>query len=152
MNTFFLHRNLKPLAKWLRFFGYFAEVYEAINLNRVCAIAKKEKRVILTKSKKEHKFFEKSILIKSSNYLDQLKEISNLIKYDENRLFSRCSTCNRHLSEISKAKIKNLVPNLIFNNNNNFKICRRCGKVYWKGTHYSQIKEKLEILFKNRLH
>ncbi len=143
---FLLSENLNRLAKWLRLLGYDAVIYKSISLHKKIQLAQKERRIFLTRSKKIAK---NSIqfsrrLIKSDDHLVQLKELENLINYDENMIFTRCIECNKLLNSIEKDKIKNRLDEFTFQNFEKFKICRKCGKIYWEGSHYQNMKNILK--------
>ncbi len=145
---FLLDENLGKLAKWLRILGYDSVVYKSISIEKKVSICIKERRIFLTKSKKiaGRKESFSRILIISENYDRQLQEISNLLISREDLLFSRCTECNFNLQVVKKEKIEKLIPEHVNNNFEEFNICRKCGKIYWKGSHYNAIKSKLKNL------
>jgi len=148
---FLLEENLIKLAKWLRLMGYDADVYRSVNINALIALAVKEHRIILTRSKRIAKLKQRfsRFLIKSDNYINQLSELKDYISINENHLFSRCMNCNVLLHDIEKKKIKDLVPTKVFHAFYNFKICRRCGRIYWQGSHYIEMYNTIHNLFHN---
>ena len=146
---FLLEDNLIKLARWLRLLGYDAAVYRSTSLSSLIALAKKEKRVFLTRSKRIFKLKQKfpRYLIKNTSYKNQLYELKDYIKYDEEHLFSRCMNCNVSLHDIEKKKIKDLIPEAVFETFENYKICRRCGRIFWQGSHYHKMKLTLQKIF-----
>ncbi len=146
---FLLEDNLIRLAKWLRLLGYDAAVHSSTSLSSLISIANKEKRVFLTRSKKIFKLKQKfsRFLIKETLYINQLYELKNYIKIDDEHLFSRCTHCNVYFSDIERSKIKDLIPKAVFEAFEDYKICRRCGKIYWQETHYHIMKLTLEKIF-----
>jgi hypothetical protein len=54
------------------------------------------------------------------------------------------------LVPIEKEQIKNLVPSFVFQTQNSFSYCKKCGKIFWKGSHYKDMKKKLDKIFGNR--
>ncbi len=147
---FLLDENLGKLAKWLRFLGYDAAIYKSISIHNKIRLANRENRVYLTRDKKiaklKQKFSRK--LIKSENHKEQLKELKNYIKYEEEYLFTICPNCNRLLKNANKEKIKKLVPEYIYQTHDEFKVCYMCGRVFWKGSHYHKIRDTLKDLLK----
>ncbi|MCD6176944.1 MAG: Mut7-C RNAse domain-containing protein [Candidatus Cloacimonetes bacterium] len=145
---FLLDENLGKLAKWLRMLGYDAAVYKSISIEKKISLCKKERRVFLTRSKKIVRRKEKfsRILIKTEKYDEQLREIIHLIEFDNEMLSSRCLECNYKLQELQVEKIKDIIPENVKHNFSNFKICRKCGKIFWKGSHYTAMKSKLKNL------
>lgn len=142
---FLLTENLNRLAKWLRMLGYDAAIYKSISFHNMIRLAVKERRIILTRSSKQAKSNLKfsRILIKSDNHLEQIRELKEIISFNEHYIFLRCLLCNKLLSGISREKVKDLVPELIYENHTDFKVCRKCGKIYWQGTHYKAMLAEL---------
>jgi uncharacterized protein with PIN domain len=61
----------------------------------------------------------------------------------------RCAVCNGILDNVlQKNEIKELIPDFIFYNFDHFIKCRNCDKVYWEGSHYKKIKEKISFILK----
>ncbi|MBC8386041.1 MAG: Mut7-C RNAse domain-containing protein [Candidatus Cloacimonetes bacterium] len=149
---FILSENLNRLAKWLRILGYDAVLYKSVHFNTMVRLAIKENRIFLTRSKKivnsSLKF--SRLLIKSDDHSEQLNELSELLEYKEEEIFSRCILCNKELYEIQKEKISHLIPKFVYETYSEFKICRKCGRIFWRGTHYQEMKNRLEKLFKIR--
>ncbi len=147
---FLAAENLARLAKWLRFLGYDTELYRAVGFNNKLRILKKDGRIYLTRCGKEAgsniAFARK--LIRSGNHLEQLREIIDFVAIDQKRIFTRCSICNSGLYDIKKEKIRELIPDYIYENHEEYRICRKCGKIYWKGSHFLEMKKTLEQIFK----
>jgi uncharacterized protein with PIN domain len=58
--------------------------------------------------------------------------------------FSRCPECNGELVDISHEEAAALVPPYVWHTQRHFRRCTRCGRVFWKGTHYPGMHERLE--------
>ena len=146
---FILTENLNRLSKWMRMLGYDSVVSKSISFNNIMRIAAKDRRIILTRDKKHLKLANKQkvVLITSVNHLQQIEELMDILKFDEDLLFTRCLECNKLLYEISKDRIKELVPEYILEHQKLFKICRKCGRIYWRGTHYKKMLTKLCNIF-----
>ncbi len=145
---FLLDENLGKLAKWLRMLGYDSVVYKSISIEKKISLCIKERRIFLTRSKKIAKMNERfsRILIRTEKYDNQLKEILPLLEINNEMFFSRCLECNNRLQAIKAEKIDGLVPENVKHNFTDFKICRKCGKIYWHGSHYDAMKSKLKNL------
>ncbi|MCK5051422.1 MAG: Mut7-C RNAse domain-containing protein [Candidatus Cloacimonetes bacterium] len=145
---FLLDENLGKLAKWLRMLGYDAAVYKSISIEKKISLCNKERRVFLTRSNKISKRKENfsRILIRTEKYDKQLLEMQDLIELEDVILFSRCLNCNSKLRKVQLEKIEGLVPENVRNNFSDFKICKKCGKIYWNGSHYDAMKSKLKNL------
>ena len=46
-----------------------------------------------------------------------------------------CLKCNEPLKELPKEKAFGLVPEYVYETQDHFRACPRCGRIYWKGTH-----------------
>lgn len=145
---FLLDENLGKLAKWLRMLGYDCVVYKSISIEKKISLCSKERRIFLTRSNKIAKRKEdfNRILIRSVKYDKQLQEMLHLIELNNEMLFSRCLACNNKLHEMQSERIGGLVPEYVKHNFTEFKICRKCGKVFWQGSHYDAMMNKLKNL------
>jgi len=128
---------LGKLCRYLRICGIDTQ-YSNEGLKAIL-LAKKEGRIVLTKNtqlkNKEGIFF-----VESENLLTQLKII--IIQFNlTNKLnfFSRCLCCNELLVSVEKEKIKDRIPFYTYKNFNEFAECLKCGRVYWKGSHYEKM-------------
>ena len=146
---FLLAENLGRLAKWLRLLGYDTVVYKSISYHNMVRLALKDRRIILTRSKKDANLngrFSRRLIV-SDKHLDQLEEIKDLLRLNNDKVFTRCLICNRILYDISKNKIQDFIPEFVWERHSKFKICRKCGKIYWQGTHYKDMLNKLKKIF-----
>ncbi len=146
--SFLVESHLGRLAKWLRFLGYDVASYKGATFTNLARLAAKERRVLLTRSEKqarsEWKFARR--LIASDDYRMQLRELADLIEIDPDIAGSRCIHCNRPLYTIAREKVRSLVPEYVYETQADFVICRKCGHVFWRGTHYDKMIEMLYSL------
>ncbi len=143
---FLLDENLNRLARWLRMLGYDAAVYKSVSIHNKVRLAKKERRIYLTRSKKTAKLKEEfsRFLISEVDHQQQLGELRQFLKFNDDFIFTRCIECNKKIEKISKEKIKEIIPPYIYETFIEFTICRKCGKVYWQGSHYASMKRQLK--------
>lgn len=148
---FILTVDTQRLAKWLRLLGYDSKVIKSISLLNLIRIADKENRLIISRSKDvlNHPLPFNKLYIHSNKIDKQLEELKSFLVFDEDAIFTRCPMDNEVLTDISKSKILNRIPVQVKTTFNEFKICKKCGRVYWKGSHYHKIKAKFEDLFLN---
>jgi len=111
--------------------------------NGMLKMALEEGRVILTRSHKlpHHPSI---FIIKSQDWREQLEEVKKAFPLDINP-FTRCSICNTKLVEVSKPAVRGKVPYHVYEAHDEFAYCPGCGRYYWKGTHYENIKKMLGI-------
>ena len=140
---------LGTLAKWLRLFG-FDTFYANSEMEdeELLQVAKKEDSVIITRDKqlivrgKKEKL--PVIEVNTTDLDEQLNLVLKNAAIDQKAILSRCSICNTILDEIEKSEVKGKVPTKIFERNEKFWFCSKCDKVYWMGSHYERILNKIE--------
>ncbi len=137
------------LARWLRLIGYDTLYFNTRRKIDIIRTAEKEKRIVLTKDKKLASSYPEFVFyIEGENTYQQFREVVKKFNLEikEENLFKICSICNTKLQDIEKEKVKNLVPEYVYNNKEKFSICKKCNKIYWEGDHCRYIKERLKTL------
>ena len=139
---------LGKLAKYLRILGFDAAYLENINLFDQYK-QENDPRYFLTRRKKAFPY-ERTIHVRAENVYKQLKEIRELIKpvTDPEKVLTRCVNCNLPLVDARKEMIEHRVPEFVLHTYNTFKICPRCQRVYWAGTHAEHMTELIEEVTK----
>lgn len=136
---------LGSLARWLRIMGYDTVYDKSLDDPGIANLARAESRFILTRDRELAK--EPGALMIEADDLDlQLKAIAEKygLKFHDDLI--RCSACNGDLADLDKAQAKESVPEGAFENNDKFWKCLKCGKVYWKGTHWHGIMDRFRRL------
>jgi uncharacterized protein with PIN domain len=59
------------------------------------------------------------------------------------RPFSRCLHCNAPLRQVSKAEVAGRLPPQVLETQDDFRTCDVCGRVYWKGSHWERMSERM---------
>jgi len=147
---FIVDNNVGKLAKWLRIMGYDAQFFNGSNDSRMVAIALAEERVILTRDTQIMKRRVvtsgrlKAILIQSDEPERQMHQVIDSLHLNcRSKPFTICLECNQPLSEKSKQEVKDLVPPYVFQTQNQYMECPSCHRIYWRGTHWQRMTEKL---------
>jgi len=143
---FVVDHMLGKLAKYLRFMGY--DTYYPtgrMSDDEIMEIARKEGRILLTRDKELAKR-SGGIYIKSENYEEQLKFVINRFHLNTDSLLSRCSICNVPLVKVGKREIKDKVPEYVYEHQDEFYMCPKCGRIYWYGSHTERIERKIREL------
>ncbi len=150
MWKFIVDNNVGKLAKWLRMMGYDTLFFNGSNDSRMIAIALAEGRIVLTKDTQIMKRGVitkgriKAILPQSDEPELQMHQIRDSLSLDcQFKPFSICLECNQPLEEKSKEQVKGLVPSYVFQTQNQYMQCPRCHRIYWRGTHWHKMREKL---------
>ena len=139
--------NLGKLASYLRMLGFDTLFEEFIDDNNLLKIASAEERVLLTRDRKlssrSHPYG--FLLIEDDDPSSQLSHaIAKLdLKIDPEKLFDRCSKCNRICEIVDKNEISEEVFPFILKTQEVIKRCPLCKRYYWKGSHYKSILKNL---------
>ena len=153
---FIADHNVGKLAKLLRMFGYDTLFFTAKDDNEMVRIAFKESRVILTRDTQIMKRRLvcdgdlKALFIAENNSKEQLLQVLRALHLNRFKPFSLCLECNQPLIPRSREEVKSLVPIRVLNNYNHYMECPSCHRIYWQGTHWQAMAEKLED-FKRRV-
>ena len=143
-------RTLGKLAKWLRILG-FDTIFESDAAEKCFFEQLKEDRIVLTRISTTRKQCpEHPLIFITSNYLsEQLKQViaETGIRSEDVRPFSRCIHCNLPIRDIDKIDVYGLVPDYIYETQNEFHNCPRCNRIFWRGSHTKRAMERIEHLF-----
>lgn len=152
---FIVDSNVGKLAKWLRMLGYDAVFFDGEDDAYMIDRALKEGRVILTRDTQVMKRGVitsgrlKAILIDSDQPEPQVRQVIDTLHIDsQSRLFTVCLECNNPLEERSKEEVEQRVPPYVFQTQQQYMECPVCHRIYWRGTHWQAMVQKLERLTK----
>jgi len=142
-------KELGKLARWLRILGFDTFYYNGDTLGTLVIKALSESRIVVTRRRKTIGSLEKTtIVIRSDKIKAQLREVIGELSLviDESKMFSRCTICNKILESIDKNEVKESIPEYVFKTHNEFMKCASCGRIYWQGTHWGNIRGSLGLL------
>jgi uncharacterized protein with PIN domain len=139
---------LGGLARWLRAAGYDASWHEGIADPELVRLAHAEGRTILSS---DGDVFEFSLVrdgVLPSLFVPRGVPIQEQLTYVLHRLDlplrePRCMACGGELAEVAKEDVGDRVPPGSLARHDRFWGCVRCGKVFWHGTHWEKIVERL---------
>jgi uncharacterized protein with PIN domain len=135
---FLADSSLGRLSTWLRILGY-DTVYWRGEADRVfLRIAEREERAVLTRRKdvlaRQHPGI--VLLVESDRVEEQIVEVLGKlgIRPEPDKLFTVCLRCNESLREAAPDEVRPLVPEYVFRTQSEFRVCPKCGRVFWPGT------------------
>jgi len=138
---------LGRLAKWLRLLGYDTRYDNSARDLALLRIAQAESRVLLTRDwALSRQRGVRSIWLASQHLADQVKQVRAEIGPPPEGAFTRCAVCNVRLAPIDKAAVESRVPPYVFQTQDAFFTCARCGRVYWSATHVERMKSLIRML------
>ena len=142
---FLADHMLGSLARWLRMMGYDTRYDKQLDDKDIAKAAREESRFILTRDQELSKE-PGAFLVESDELEAQLKAVGEKFGLKADEAMIRCSACNGDLADLPKEAAKAEVPEGAWTANDKFWKCTKCGKVYWKGTHWRGITERLKKL------
>jgi uncharacterized protein with PIN domain len=147
---FIVDQNVGKLARWLRMMGYDTRLFSGQDDGQMIAIARKETRVILTRDTQIMKRRVvsggqiKAVLLADDAPERQMHQvIATLGLSPRFRPFTICLECNQPLEARSPQQVKDLVPPYVFRTQHQYMACPTCHRVYWQGTHWQAMTERL---------
>jgi uncharacterized protein with PIN domain len=144
---FILDVHLGKLARHLRMLGFDTAYSREWDDDEIIRLSREQGRIILTRdvgilkqSRVSHGYW-----IRHQQPLDQLTEILGALDLSrQSRPFTRCMECNGVIRAVSKNEIRALVAPEIFDRFDSFRQCGECLKIYWQGSHYKRMLERIK--------
>ncbi len=155
---FILDVHLRKLARRMRLLGFDTDYEDQRDDDLLAGISEKENRILLTCDRQllMRRIVTRGIIIRSRDPEEQIIEVIQRLQL-QNFItpFTRCIECNGLITKIAPGspafdKIKNLIPSAVLEWRHEYFRCSSCGRVYWKGTHYERLMERIDRIM-NRL-
>ena len=146
------------LTGWLRMMGFDCRFFNGSDDTDMVRQALADKRVILTRDRgimlrrvvKNGRI--RAILISSEVPETQIVQVMETMDLAEKiEPFTRCLECNEILIEQSKEAIKDQVPPYVFRTQNQYMECPTCRRIYWRGTHWEAMLDRLQRLLGSKV-
>jgi uncharacterized protein with PIN domain len=140
---------LGRLARYMRILGLDVLYISRISDRELISLAKKERRIVLTRDTHllKRREFSRNILkhlfIEKDTVRDQLAQVAREYHLPLRVNLIRCLECNAPLRPVDKEKILPYVPPYVFQAQENFSHCHYCNKYYWAGTHLGLMEKML---------
>ena len=152
MLRFVVDGMLGGLARWLRMLGYVTEYDSKADDNILLRNSQTPDTVLLTRDEELYnRALAKSIhsvLVLGDTEEARLGQLARTlgISLDIDMASTRCPECGGDLHEISKQEASGVVPAKSLELYDRFWRCTntQCGKTYWVGSHWKQIRYTLE--------
>jgi uncharacterized protein with PIN domain len=139
--------HLGSLARNLRLLGFDTTWERDLADDAIVAIAVDEQRIILTRDKAilKNGRVTHAYWLRSTDPVKQLEEIVRAIDLTRDiEPYTRCMECNGELQAADRSTVVHSVPLQVFLIHREFKRCRRCHRVYWKGSHLRRLDRIIE--------
>ena len=147
---FIIDKNVGKLAKWLRMMGYDAVLFDEIDDGRMVKQALSQDRTIITKDSGFMKRRAittgriKATLVKGDDPEKQMQTVIHTLKLDsEFKPFTRCLECNSELLPRERRQVADTVPPRVYEIQDKYMECPACHRIFWRGTHWQAMSDKL---------
>ena len=125
--------------------GFDTQYIRASN-EEMATIAVCQGRIVLTRIRKYARK-KNHILVLSDHVDEQIRQIDRVLGViSRARWFTRCNVCNEPLVYAKPETVKDMVPEYIYANHDEFAQCPECQRVYWRGTHPLRIMETIKTI------
>lgn len=151
---FILDANVGGLAKWLRAMGYDAAFIPDVDDGELLRIAIAQDRCVVTR---DRRILERRVVVKgpvkavlatSDDPMSQLRQLAKTLDLGLDMDFSRRIECNAALSLVDNRSVVERVPPFVFRTQDRFHECLVCTRLYWRGTHWRNMRRELATLAK----
>jgi len=143
---FLCDHMLGSLAKWLRLLGHDTAYPGPMGDIELGALAQDEGRVLLTRDRELARRVSGAYRVKSDDLEQQLLDVTRRFRLDLEASTTRCSACNVELVSIGKDQVKGRVPDGVYGRQEEFWRCASCGRLYWHGSHWDNVRARLRRL------
>lgn len=138
---------LGSLARWLRIMGYDTIYHKDQDDTEIVTQALEEGRYLLTRDRELALRAGKwGLYIEGDDIVGQLMQASKAFGLSLDESSTRCTLCNGELETLSPEEVGDEVPEGALSDNDEFYRCSNCGKLYWKGSHWIDIRAKLDAV------
>lgn len=149
ITRFVLDVHLGKLARRLRLLGFDSLYRNDYEDEEIVEIAKKERRIILTRDIEmlKHGDVSHGYWLRSTHSQEQIREVVKRFDLKSQfKPFSRCLKCNGFLQKACKDNCRVLVPSRVFQVFDDFFQCDSCKQLFWRGSHYQKMEKWLDEL------
>jgi uncharacterized protein with PIN domain len=114
---------------------------------QLLSIMESENRALLTRDRRllMHAVVQTGYSPRSQNAHEQTIEVVRRFDlFDSIAPFTRCLRCNASLQKVAKVDVIEKLEPLTKIYYEEFRRCMGCGQIYWAGSHFSKLQERLE--------
>ena len=150
--SFVVDGMLGSLARWLRILGYDTDYANQRDDAELVRISRAESRVLLTRDQElAGRRGLKSLLIESQLLDEQLAQVTAAFPLPAGTHPGRCSVCNSILVEATPEEVAHRLPRYVLRRHRQFVRCAGCDRVYWRGSHWRNMRARLSRSGHNKL-
>ena len=139
---FILDTHLGKLACYLRMMGFDAQYQNNLDDKSLAGLAAAENRILLTRDRRllMRKIVAQGYCLRSQDPAEQIVEVIHRFALASLlQPFKRCLVCNYMLAPVGKDAVDERLEPLTRLYYQEYKICAKCNRIYWKGSHYERM-------------
>lgn len=139
--------HLGRLARLLRLLGFDTRWSNDLDDETLAAVGASEHRVVLTRDRGllKRRQVTHGLFVHSERPVEQAVEVvQRLDLADRLAPFTRCLRCGGELVPVSKSDVRDRLEPLTRRHFHEFRRCRACGQVYWRGSHHARLRQLVE--------
>ncbi len=146
---FILDVHLGRLATYLRMLGFDVLFKNDSTDRELALVAQRERRILLTRDRDllKRSAVTHGYWMRQTSPRRQLVEV--LRRFDLLRSispFQRCLRCNEPLVTVDRSEVEPRLPERVRDLQTDFKTCRSCERIYWKGSHHRRMQQLIAEL------
>jgi len=144
---FVLDTHLGRLAAYLRMLGFDALYRNDYTDAELAEVASRDGRILLTRDRGllKRAAVTHGYCVRETEPRRQLAEaLRRFDLFGAVQPFRRCIRCNGPLEPVDKEAVAERLPPRTREVFDEFRLCRGCGQVYWKGSHYERMRQFVE--------
>ena len=148
-SRFVVDVHLGKLNRYRRMLGFDSLLDATWDDRQLAAVSAEQHRILLTRDKAllMRACVTHGCYVRSAAPKQQLRYLlRRLDLYRQVRPFTRCIECNGRIDPVAKKEIEARLPEHTRRLHREFWRCAGCGRVYWKGSHYSRMNRLVEHL------
>jgi uncharacterized protein len=139
--------HLGRLAAYLRLAGFDTAYRNDYSDHEIVEISASEDRTLVTRDVGvlKHRSVARGYFVRETRPARQLVEVLRRFDLAARAVpFTLCLRCNGRLEIVSKDDVEHLLPPRTREHYREFSRCPACARIYWQGSHYSQMSVFLE--------
>lgn len=148
VTRFVLDVHLGKLARFLRLLGLDVVYSPERDDADLVQDSLEADRILLTRDREllKHGRLTHGSYVRASDPVEQMVEVVRRFHLEGAIApFTRCPNCNGRLDPVDKAKVLDQIEPGTRRTYDEFRRCRECGKVYWRGAHFEDLERLVEL-------
>jgi len=147
--AFITDDHLGKLTRLLRLLGFDTIDSHGSTNKEIVTTAASDRRILLSRHRAllKCKAVTHGYLVRSNDPLEQAREVVRRFDlWAQVQSFRRCMACNGLVNAVGKEVVLDQIPPRVAAWREEYFTCSDCGKIYWRGTHYPRLQEKLACI------